>query len=57
MADTALETRSFEDGKKIFEEGEAGTEAYLITAGFVAVSRQEGEETVALGTRAEGEMS
>lgn len=56
MANVALETRSFGDGEKIFGEGETGNEAYLITKGYVAVSRQEDGETVALGTRAEGEI-
>lgn len=56
MTDVSLETRSFGDGEKIFGEGDAGDEAYLITKGYVGVSRRENGETVALGTRAEGEI-
>ncbi len=56
MSDAKLEAREFEAGTVIFSEGEDGVEAYLIVDGYVAVSREEAGQTVALGTRAEGEI-
>ena len=56
MSDAKLEAREFEVGQVIFSEGEDGVEAYLIVDGYVAVSRKEAGQTVALGTRAEGEI-
>jgi len=56
MGGMDLDARSFADGETIFKEGDAGTEAYIIMDGFVAVSRMQDGDSVALGTRAEGEI-
>jgi CRP-like cAMP-binding protein len=51
-----LKTQSFCKGTCLFEEGEPGTEAYLITSGFVTVSHEESGVNVSLGTRSEGDI-
>ena len=56
MVDINLETRSVADGATIFKEGDAGTEAYLILDGFVTVSHLQDGDSIALGTRADGEI-
>lgn len=51
-----LKTQHFTKGTCLFKEGDPGTEAYLITAGFVNVTHNENDQQVNLGTRSEGEI-
>lgn len=51
-----LEQRKFKQGEALFTEGEPGTEAYLITSGYVAIWRMEAGQRVSLAERGEGEI-
>lgn len=48
--------KTFTPGENLFEEGEMGTEAYLIKSGLVSIWRTEGTQRVSLATRGEGEI-
>ena len=56
MASNAPAVKKFKIGETIMAENEPGTEAYLITKGFVSVWKTEGSQRVAVGTRREGEL-
>ena len=56
MTESKREIRTLANGEELFKEGDAGNEAYLITDGYVAIWRTEGDTRIDLGTRAEGEI-
>ena len=56
MDPSALEKRTFKQGEHLFEEGESGTEAYLIQDGFVTIWREQDGQKISLATRGEGEI-
>lgn len=52
-----MERRTFQPGDRLFREGEAGQEAYIIESGSVEISKRVGgDETRILGVSGKGEM-
>ena len=51
MLKIILLKKTFESGQTLFKEGDPGTEAYLIRAGYVSINKVEGTKTVELATR------
>ena len=56
MIKLILLKRTFESGQVIFQEGDPGSEAYLIRTGYVAISKTDGTRNVELATRGPGEV-
>jgi CRP-like cAMP-binding protein len=56
METPALRTLTFRRGDTIFQEGELGTEAYRIRAGYVQIWRMEDGQKVNLAVRSEGDL-
>ena len=56
MLKIILLKKTFESGQILFNDGDPGTEAYLIRSGYVVVRKAEGDQTVELATRGPGEV-
>jgi CRP-like cAMP-binding protein len=56
MLKIILLKKTFESGQVIFNEGDVGTEAYLLRSGYVTVTKLEEGKTVELATRGPGEI-
>ena len=56
MLKNILLKKTFESGQTLFKEGDAGTEAYLVRSGYVAISKVDGSKVVELATRGPGEI-
>lgn len=56
MIKIMLLKKAFLAGQTIFKEGDPGTEAYLIRAGYVTISKTDGDRHVELCTRGPGEI-
>ena len=56
MIKVLLLKKTFEVGQVIFQEGDAGNEAYLVRSGYVSIWKQDGSKKVELATRGPGEI-
>ena len=56
MIKIILMKRAFESGQTVFNEGDSGSEAYLIREGYVSIWKMDGVHKVELATRGPGEI-
>ena len=56
MTEIEFATKQLQPGESLFEEGQAGEEAYRITKGFVSIWKQEAGQRVNLATKGEGDI-
>ncbi|MEE8393046.1 MAG: cyclic nucleotide-binding domain-containing protein [Rhodospirillales bacterium] len=48
MADTDIQRKTFKAGERVFREGEAGDNAYIVESGQIEISKKVGEDELAV---------
>jgi len=56
MIKVLLLKKTFDVGQILFNEGDLGTEAYLVRNGYVTIWKQDGSNKIELATRGPGEI-